>query len=420
MRAVSVQALVVANVAFFVIVVVMGCLAIAATLAGLWWWTGSADDVQASVKEIESSSLFLCALFTILFVPAPLGAGYLAARIARRDHILNGALACGVWSLFNLAGLMFGPIFSESSDSGPTVPLLLEAILFYGTPLFGLVGGLLARGRDAERAAAGRELSAAAGLQQGARTVARWTVAVVAVLLAYTLSLVLAHALGTGNAALLAMVFGLALSIVVGVFVVRPEQRRTAARVFIALAVLLPAAKWIGHVAVGDPQLWQFFYSFINLLGAGISWVYLKRTFPEQFPSRPGPWWWLTTFEFARWSVSERKARIALGFSGLAAALICFLAVYAAALWSGAGDNVALPAAALACLPAGLLAARPIATWLFPAWSARRTPTPRRGSPAITRCFSERMRQPGTSASGRRANRSPWRRAPGRAGRDAP
>ena len=57
---------------------------------------------------------------------------------------------------------------------------------------------------------------------------------------------------------------------------------------------------------------------------------------------------------------------MALGFAGLTVATAVLLIGQALLGWAGASVNVALPAAALACLPAGFLMARPLATWLFP------------------------------------------------------
>jgi hypothetical protein len=363
MRAVSIKALLLSNVAFFLAALLIACLAVICGLLAGSMWAGSPDAVDTVVKELSSSFLYLSCVYVFTIVLASLGAGYLAGRVAGHHHAFNGALACGLWAMSSLYELAYGPIFG--SDAGPQLPQGVDAALTCASLLCGSLGGMLAGWRDAARAAAGLELSLAAGLRQGAVTVVRWILAFVAAALSYALLLALAGFLASGAVAVGTRVFGLVASITIGVGVVGPGQRRAASFVLMALAVLAPAANWIGHAAAGDPRLMDFFYLFLNLLGVGLCWPSLKRAYPAQFPSKPGPWWWLTSYEYARWSSSERRARLALGFAALTVAVVVAVVGHALLRWAGAGNNLALPIAALACMPPGFLLARPLATWLF-------------------------------------------------------
>jgi hypothetical protein len=78
-------------------------------------------------------------------------------------------------------------------------------------------------------------------------------------------------------------------------------------------------------------------------------------------------WWWVTYFaDFQAWSAEERKVRIALGMSTLPVFLVIYCIIIALFGWFGVEQHVAaLLAGAISIIP-GFLAARPIATMLYP------------------------------------------------------
>lgn len=361
MRAISIKALVIANVSFFVIAALVVCVVVFGAVLGAAVLDGeNPHDIAAS---LAASALFFGFAFASAMIVAATGAGYLAGRIARRHHVVNGALASGVWTLMNVYELVHGPVFGDTAGAGVQIPKLLEVVLLYGTPLFGAGGGLIARERDGRRAAAG---ATPARVMRGASDVLRWLLAIAVATAAYLLVLklvgALALAIGGGG---LSFVLAAAVAIVLGTAVVPAHQRKAAGFAFIALALLIPAEEWMRHALTGGLQHLHSFYLLFNALGAALAYIYCKSAFPAQFPSRPGAWWWLTSFDYAQWSTAERRARIALLLIALAVWIALFLLVDTMLAWAGVDAHVAAPAAALLSMVPAFLAARPIAMPLF-------------------------------------------------------
>jgi hypothetical protein len=363
MRAIFIKALVVANVSFFAIAALVAFIVVFGAVLGAWLLDGAAQNPHDVAAGLKASALFFCFVFASAMIVAAIGAGYLAGRIARRRHVINGALASGVWTLMNVYELVHGPIFGDTTGAGVQIPKLLEVALLYGTPLFGAVGGFLARERDARLAAAG---PAPAGAIRGASNVLRWLLAIAVAAAAYLVVLklvgALEQAIGGGG---VAFVLAVAIAIVLGTAVVPAHQRKAAGFMFIALAILIPAEEWMRNALSGGLEHRHSYDLLFNTLGAALAYVYCRSAFPAQFPSRPGAWWWLTSFDYAQWSPPERRARIALLLTALAVWIALFLLVDTMLAWAGVDAHVAAPAAALLSMVPAFVAARPIATPLF-------------------------------------------------------
>jgi hypothetical protein len=138
------------------------------------------------------------------------------------------------------------------------------------------------------------------------------------------------------------------------------QDRKTAGLALIAIATLIPAGTFVWHLLfVGLKRAHSLPVAF-NLLGAALSYPALQWFFPVQFQTRPGKWWWLSSFDYKRWSSEERSARIGLAVTGTVIWVsLYFLVIGAAEAWYLDSD-VAACAAILLAGPAALFAARPV------------------------------------------------------------
>jgi hypothetical protein len=147
MHGISVKAFILANAAFFVLAGLFVCVGAIGALMGVWLYEGAAKDVVEIAKRLELSALCVSLVLALAFFAAAFLAGYLAGRLARRGHVLNGVLACSVWTLVNIYELFQGPLFSDAGESAMILqPLAI--FLSYGLPLLSAFGGAMAQHSD--------------------------------------------------------------------------------------------------------------------------------------------------------------------------------------------------------------------------------------------------------------------------------
>src|SRR5260370_39638900 len=102
MRGISIKALVVANISFFVIAALVAFIVVFGAVLGAWLVDGAAQNPHDIAAGLKASALFFGLVFASAMIVAATGAGYVAGRIAKRRHAINGALASGVWALMNV------------------------------------------------------------------------------------------------------------------------------------------------------------------------------------------------------------------------------------------------------------------------------------------------------------------------------
>jgi hypothetical protein len=149
-RRISIKALVIANVVFFIIALIICCIGTVGALLVVWLWNGFPKNMDEIATGLQSSTLCISLLYALSLTLAAVGAGYFAARIARRNHTLNSALASGLCTLLNIWDLVPGPM---TDDPGPEFPQSVRIAVLLAVPLCGILGGYLA-GRPERNAAA--------------------------------------------------------------------------------------------------------------------------------------------------------------------------------------------------------------------------------------------------------------------------
>jgi hypothetical protein len=281
MRGISLKALLISNIAYVLLAVIFVALvtAMAATVAvaayGSAW--KQAFDAFKSSGGVLSESLFAIAVTS-------LGAGYIAGRIARRQYLLNGALATGVSSLFTLYGLVIGgSFFDDPGNFAPWVDTLLNVAILVGGPILAGLGGYLAELRQTRLDSLSAEQRTARGFWSTTVTVMRWIAAFVAATATYVGVLVVGHIL-------LAVAFAVTFAIIVGTFVVPASHRKVACLVFIGIAILWPAAMFVHHALLGAMSYIDGLIVFLNIVGAMLAYWYLRRVFVQSSSNdRPTP-----------------------------------------------------------------------------------------------------------------------------------
>jgi hypothetical protein len=145
MRAISLKAIVIGNIINFVVVVVaIFALAVVWTMCAAALAPGAPDFGEIK-SQIKHSDAFLGAVVAII-VGADVLAGYVSAKLAKRAALLNSALAASALLLLNLYDLLFSPLFGPSDNQMHLSPVV-DFIVNYGGPLFGMLGGYLAAPR---------------------------------------------------------------------------------------------------------------------------------------------------------------------------------------------------------------------------------------------------------------------------------
>jgi len=156
MHPISIKAVAVSNAVQLAMVFAVFIVAVLATLSVVWVLAGLPTDIGPITDDLKASSLLVSSTGAISVIPSSLTAGYVAGRIAGRRPVLHGALSSCAWFILLMCIALGGTPSREQphggSGAGLLVPALLGAMLFFGTPLLGALGGYIARqtgrGRD--------------------------------------------------------------------------------------------------------------------------------------------------------------------------------------------------------------------------------------------------------------------------------
>jgi hypothetical protein len=139
-RMISPKALIVSNLAHWIIFVTGSILAICLYAAGATISSDGALTLKAVFGEMKSSSGLL-AVTALIFLLAPIPAGYIAAKIAPHEKLLNGALSVSAWLLLSACDAIWGG--SGSADSTAHIPRWLDALTTCGAPIPAMLGAYI-------------------------------------------------------------------------------------------------------------------------------------------------------------------------------------------------------------------------------------------------------------------------------------
>jgi hypothetical protein len=356
MRGISIKAILIGNVASVATALLLAVAAFALIFLAT---------VFLVLIEGSSASLirgvFGDALVAIVVASPALGGGYVAGRIAQDRFVLHGILGAALWTLLLVAPIHIHIPAPHSSSEPAKLPAALSFVLTYGGPLFGMIGGCLARLRLDWLA--GLPIDERPSLKSSLFAAGRFALATAAALLAYLASLALSLAVVANP---FGFVFAVAAGISAGTAVVSRQQRKTAAIAFMTIAVLIPIEELVRHMVAGDAAHMQAFFVSLNAMGAGMAYLALLRMFPEEISVPSGRWWWLSTRDYAAWSFIERSVRLGLALTGGIMALLLFAVIAEFLQLVGTDAHYAAPAAGIIGVPLGLRSARSIYSKLYP------------------------------------------------------
>jgi hypothetical protein len=139
LRMISPKALIVSNVAHWIFFLTGWVVAFLLYCAGATISSDGTAGLVAVFDEMKSSSGLLAAT-TLVFFMAPIPAGYIAAKIAPHEKLLNGALSTSAWLVFCLYYEISG---GGGGDSTVDMPHWLSALTNYGVPIPAMLGAYL-------------------------------------------------------------------------------------------------------------------------------------------------------------------------------------------------------------------------------------------------------------------------------------
>jgi hypothetical protein len=353
MRGISIKAVLVGTAASIAVAIMIGLLGVfLAVVTAL-----SIADVThpAPLREIPAVYAELTIISVMIPILAPLGAGYIAGRLAGSRFYLNAALGAALWTLVLLLAMNN---FGSSTDQDLDIPIVFSWLLTYGGPAFGLVGGFVAEVRSSQLAA--MPVEQRPNLKSTLIATGRWLLALPTAAVTYIVALKLLLWLSV-----VSLLFALVIAVLVGTAVAPPMHRRVAAIVFMGIAVLVPAEEVIRHLLIGELKSYEFFYLTANMLGAALSYPFLHQTFPGLFDI-PQKWWWLAPARYVDWTSDERNARRGLALTAGIAAILLFLVGVKLLEFIGIDAHYAAPLAGMIAVSLAIYAARPIFSELHP------------------------------------------------------
>jgi hypothetical protein len=139
LRMISPKAFIVSNVAHWAFFVTGWVLAFVLYWAGATISSDGTASVAAVFDQMKSSTGLLAATNLIFFL-APIPAGYIAAKIAPDEKLLNGVLSIAAWFVFCICHAIWG---SGGGDSTAQMPHWLEALTTYGVPIPAMLGAYI-------------------------------------------------------------------------------------------------------------------------------------------------------------------------------------------------------------------------------------------------------------------------------------
>jgi hypothetical protein len=139
LRMISLKAFIVSNIAHWIFFGTGWALAILLYCAGATISSDGTASLAAVFDQMKSSSGLLAAM-TLIFFLAPIPAGYIAAKIAPHEKLLNGALSISAWFVFCVCDVIWG---SGGGDSTAHLPHWLDALTTYGIPIPAMLGAYI-------------------------------------------------------------------------------------------------------------------------------------------------------------------------------------------------------------------------------------------------------------------------------------
>jgi len=143
MRAISFKALVLANLAYF-LVLVLTLFAATTVVVIAVFLTADARSLHGAIAALRASPPIFVFVAVVPSAIAALVAGYLAARVAQHDPLLNGALATSIAVLVDLYELVHGPVYPDTSAAVAALIPGFDLAFLVLAPLLAMVGGCLA------------------------------------------------------------------------------------------------------------------------------------------------------------------------------------------------------------------------------------------------------------------------------------
>ncbi|HEX5507063.1 MAG TPA: hypothetical protein VFX37_01015 [Pseudolabrys sp.] len=273
MRAVSAKALLIGILAYFAILIVFYVLSVFGVAAVIF--LRNIDHNPGSVAAaIKASGPFTSFLLTAMLIPTAVGAGYVAARIAKYNHLIHGALVAGIGIPVDLLA-RFHLLFTHGGSVQNHPLTFLSFAVTYAGPIFGLLGGYLAQTRQTALV----ETRGAPGKLSRIWRAARWILACFVAVASYIVVVVLlGHVLGAGVRT--TFTFAAAFSVFLATFTVAPDQRKIASFVFIILTIAFPVVGYIRFASIGAASHVYAMLVFLNMAGTTIAypalWAYRK------------------------------------------------------------------------------------------------------------------------------------------------
>jgi len=143
MRAISFKALLISNLAYFIILV-LTLFAVTSVIVAAVFLTADARSLHGAIAELRASPPIFVFVAVVPSAIAALVAGYMAARVAQHDPLLNGALATSIAVLVDLYELVHGPIYAETSATVAALIPGFDLGFLFLAPLLAMLGGYLA------------------------------------------------------------------------------------------------------------------------------------------------------------------------------------------------------------------------------------------------------------------------------------
>ncbi|MGO9359249.1 MAG: hypothetical protein ACLP1D_16550 [Xanthobacteraceae bacterium] len=139
LRMISLKALIVSNIAHWIFFATGWVLVITLYCAGATISSDGTASLRAVFDQMKSSSGFLAAT-TLIFLLAPIPAGYIAAKLAPHEKLLNSVLSISAWFVLCVCCAIWG---GGDGDSTAHMPHWLDALTTYGIPIPAMLGAYI-------------------------------------------------------------------------------------------------------------------------------------------------------------------------------------------------------------------------------------------------------------------------------------
>jgi hypothetical protein len=359
MRGAFAKALIVGNLAFFVLAAVVGCLMMTAIMIAAALPPDTAESIHQFSHLLETSQVTASFVLGTSVIAGAIAAGYIAARSVASHQVLVGALATSIWTAGSIVELATGGYGRDA-----LLPGSLNFIFSFGCPLISAMGGYFAK-QSFDATAVN---NVPVRLRDILATTFRWLLALFIAVVGYLMSMAFAAKLtAASNLGGSALVFGTVFAALIGAHLAKPRHRRLVTISALAVIILTSTEELVRAIVAGNLAHTQAFTLATNAFGAALSYLYLSGAFPDQFPPPSGKWWWLSSSrQTFRWSRQERRARSALFIITLAIWLTAFTVGYLALQGIGVEIHFAVLIAGLAMLVPAAVLARPIYALIQP------------------------------------------------------